>query len=265
MTQDQDFYIPERGAAAYFERGWADHIDPEDVTFAFAPYPPQLLPGDHSARAAELLASALGDISPETLLEIGASVGRTFYEVARRVPTLRRALLVEPSENLRGVYSRVFDAPQPQTHGMLLGNGLRQTVPLDATSIQDHVAHIERELLPETFAELAERAPQADVVVCLNVVDQVHDPWALLALLARATAPGGHLLVSCTYQWQARFLKTGAPPPSNLRHAFASGWTCAQEAELFFQGRVNERFWKTFLSHTLVMRRDLPTSGPPSA
>jgi len=99
---ERDFYIDQRWLAAYFEKDWLDQVLAQDrgLKFEFPPFPEGLLYSRYHEDFAELLRQAIGPARPARLLEVGSSLGRTFYEVCRRMPELREATLVEPSQNL---------------------------------------------------------------------------------------------------------------------------------------------------------------------
>ena len=254
----RDFYVEEKGAAAYFEREWADLIVASGAEFGFA-YPrfePQRIACDHSARVMELLARGLhaAGARPARVLEVGASVGRGAYELVRAVPSVEHLVMLEPSENLRKLCHGVLTNTGARRYPVLRGAGLGQ-VEFDSEQVARAMAHVNWELRGDSFEQAGDVDPPPDLVICMNVIDQVRDPWALVSFLWRAVPPGGFLLISCTYLWRTRYLSARMPPPSNLRDAFLLGWELIEEGEVMFHGRERERAWRSYLSHTLLLRR----------
>ncbi len=194
--------------------------------FAFAPFDLHLLHDDYHRRFVELIAPAADAFAPRRVLEIGSSTGRTFYELARRWPALEHVTLVEPSRNLRGIFTKIFDAPPPVPHvPVVKGLGQVVEVRMDTTAIRATCAPIARRTYGVPFAELPPDLGEFDLVICSNVIDQ----WPRAAAVARAAAPGdrapgGRLAHSCTYQWQAKHRGLPAAPIRHLDEVMPDRW-----------------------------------------
>ncbi|MGZ3723422.1 MAG: hypothetical protein ACXVA9_10855, partial [Bdellovibrionales bacterium] len=129
--EDKDFYLDERNLAAYFEKDWADFFD--YCKFTFAAFDKNLLYCDYHERFVELIQTRLtkAAMQPRELLEIGSALGRTFFEVCRKIPSIENAVLVEPSRNLNSGFTRIFSGETPARISILNGNVETQEVPLN--------------------------------------------------------------------------------------------------------------------------------------
>ena len=256
----RDFYLNERSTAAYFEKDWYDHITrPESATkFAFAPFAPALLYCPYHEQLITLLQNSLKDHArpPKRLLEIGSSLGRTFYEICRRVPSVQTARMFEPSQNLWRTFNTIFTWPEPVRLTGLKGNNDLHAIDFPAAAaIRQACAHVGWTCENEPFETAAIGSESYDLVVCSNVIDQCHNPEGLAQRLQVATAPGGLLVLSCTYQWQNRYTGNAAKPIRDIQDLFGAEWKLRTEANIPFEFRVNERYWMKFLSHACVFER----------
>lgn len=257
---EDDFYLDQLARAAYVEKDWFDLILKSGAArpgrFAFAPFDLTELYDGYHQRFTELLAHASIDLAPRRALEIGSSTGRMFYEICRRWPALEHATLVEPSKNLRDAYALIFDGPASAPYvPVFKGLGQVAEVRLDTTTIRAAVAHVDRRVIGQPFADVPDDLGQFDLVVCANVIDQCHEPLRLVDLAIRSTAPGGRVAISCTYQWQCKYRGLPTRPIRHLDELFPEPWRLVAEGNLPFQLRVNERHWMRFLSHVCVFER----------
>lgn len=245
----KDFYLNDRSLAAYVEKDWFDHVlrteGERRPRFEYPYFDPRRLYSDYHER----FVSLIPDEKPRRMLEIGSSLGRTLYECALRFPTLERATLVEPSANLAGTFREIFEGDAPLR--VLKGNSGFTDVTLDRAPIRAACARVAVDLKTTPFQDLAPPRPDYDLVICSNVIDQCPDTEALIAHLTRSLAPGGVLALSCTYQWQDKYLGNASPRIRNLAdHLFPR--PLLAEDNIPFHVRVNERHWLTFLSHACV-------------
>lgn len=251
----KDFYLNERALASYIEKDWADHFVDRDSgvrnSFSFAPFDPSRLYCEYHEKLTEFVAGEsqrLG-VGPTRVLEIGSSLGRTFYELSCRLPSLQSALLVEPSQNLFDGFQKIFSGQGTETFVTLKGNVDTQPRQIATDSIQAACVHIEWTCVPSTFQSLNLNGETFDLVVCSNVIDQCHEPLALIQFLKNSTSKGGLLLLSCTYQWQEKYIGNAGHQIQNIKDQFSGDWRLVNETNIPFYFRVYERYWMYFLSH----------------
>lgn len=252
---EKDFYLNDRGLAAYFEKDWGDHARPS--AFHFAPFNPAHLYSPYHEQSMKLLLGAMESVGarPTKMLEIGASLGRNFFEVCSVVDTLRAATLVEPSKLLYEGQRRIFEGEVKCVFNTLVGLGDFAAVVLDTSPIRATCAEVRVTALNCSFQEL-ELKEEFDLVVCSNVIDQCKDHFELVNLLKERTAPGGILLLSCTYQWQSKYIGNAVREITNINDVFADGgWRWLAEDHIPFHVRANERHWLSFLAHASVFQK----------
>src|SRR5688500_17202221 len=125
---EPDFYTDRRGLAGYFEKEWFDHVVAQGnlppTLFEFPPFELSRLYCDSHEKVADFLAHALRDLvaPPTRLLEVGSALGRGLYEIYQRIPSLRSATLVEPSQNLANAFESLFRCDRVRSYPMLWGN-----------------------------------------------------------------------------------------------------------------------------------------------
>ena len=269
-----DFYLGNRRwLASYFEKEWFDHVLAQDAVpsslFEFVPFDPALLYCDSHERVADFLCHTLTDIgvAPQRLLDIGPALGRGFYEIYQRTPSLQSATLVEPSEMLSTTFESLFRSRETCLYPTLWGNKEMVEVAFDSTQLQDSVRGVSISLINSSHEELEEDLGFFNLVTCFNVMDNCQEPLALVERLKRHTAPDGILALSCSYQWSKKYLGTTTErvdkllepatemPTMNINELFSDGWTHLNESNIEFKVRRNERHWVRFLSHVSVFRR----------
>jgi SAM-dependent methyltransferase len=253
----KDFYLNERTLAAYLEKDWFDQIllsDPYKPAFMFAPFGAQTLYCDYHERLVEFLALALqkANAQPRSLLEVGASLGRTFFEVCKRIKSVESATLIEPSQNLFSTFSQIFEGDKVARLSILKGNLEMAEVSLDTSSIRAACSAVQVSRLNTSFQKIDPDLGKFDLVICSNVIDQCQDHLQLAEFLRTSTAPGGVLLLSCTYQWSDKYIGNAPVLIKDINDLFNARWNFLGEINLPFQVRVYERHWMTFLSHTVA-------------
>ena len=55
------------------------------------------------------------------MLEVGSSLGRTFFEVCKRIQSMQSATLIEPSQNLFTTFDKIFAGAEAATVSILKG------------------------------------------------------------------------------------------------------------------------------------------------
>jgi SAM-dependent methyltransferase len=256
----KDFYLNERALAGYLEKDWFDHIlasNPHKPFFEFPAFEPHTLYSNYHERLIEFLATALRkeNSAPQRMLEVGSSLGRTFFEVCNRIPSVKIATLAEPSQNLFSLFGKIFTGESPAAASILKGNLETQEVPLNTRPIQAACSNVKISSLNLPFQELPQDLGKFDLVICSNVIDQCQDHLQLAEFLQAATAPGGTLLLSCTYQWSDKYIGNAPVVVKDINELFSAQWKLLGEANLPFQIRVYERYWMTFLSHAVLYQR----------
>lgn len=252
----KDFYLNDRALSAYLEKDWADQFS---VQFTFAPFDPIDLYSDYHERLIDFLVTELkkNEIAPKSMFEVGSALGRTYYECCRKIDSLSSATLVEPSENLSSSFNKIFSGEESKTFTILKGNIQTQEVSFNTKPIQAACARVQMQSICTPFQKLPAGMTPADLVVCSNVMDQCHNHLELIDLLKKATATGGVLLLSCTYQWQEKYIGNAVEQIQDINGLFGGGgWTFLNQTNIPFRVRVYERYWMTFLSHVVAYRRD---------
>ena len=204
---DPDFYADRRRLAEYFEKEWFDHVLAKGCLppslFEFPPFDPARLYCESHEKAAEFLSGTLRSVgvAPTRLLEVGSALGRGFYELCRRTPSVRSATLVEPSQNFARTFDSLFRSHESRLYPVLWGNTGLVDVTFDSTHLRDTCRHVVISVINAPHDQLGDDLGLFDPVLCFNVLDQCHAPLSLVDRLKRHTAPGGVLALSCTYQW----------------------------------------------------------------
>jgi hypothetical protein len=254
----RDFYLARAGLAAHFEKEWGDLLlTSQTINFNFAPFEPKFLSlGDSLLVSKSILEIAeKSSWQPASVLEIGPGLGRTFYEVLKESSSIKKAQLVEPSEYLATGLKELFKGDSLCSFPLIFGNEYLSEVEVNPGSIRDPFKKIDLEIINKPFEKVLQDLVSADLVLCLNVVDQCKHPKALLDLVKAKTNVNGFLIVSCTFLWQKKYPWSKGAPFKNLRSQFGGNWEVVREDNLPFSIRVNERFWYTFLSQVLYLRR----------
>lgn len=256
----KDFYLEPRGLASYFEKEWFDlYLEQANavVDFEFSEFNPKYLYSSFNEKVARTLVTLMNEkkIQPQRYVEIGPGLGRTFYEIAKETPSIKEAILVEPSENLTKALEKIFLHGQLSPYLILKGNGGLTEIKFDSSKITSNCSHIIKTLLQKTFEEARHELEQSSLLVCLNVLDQCQAPFDLLDLIKSKTARGGILATSCTFQWQKEYLGSESVPFNDLRSQFDENWEILAEINEPFHVRISERCWYTFLPQILILKK----------
>ena len=253
-----DFYLSQTGLAAHFEKEWADLLlNSKNTHFEFVPFELKHLSQGDSVLVAKTLLEIIkkDSIKPESYLEIGPGLGRAFYEIVKETPSLHKGQLVEPSKHLATTLKNLFLVKSASVFPVIFGNEYLSEVSIDPVQVREPFQNFDLEIINGQFNEETNKLEMSDLVLCLNVIDQCKNPKELLDLVKAKTSPNGILAISCTYQWRKNFLGINKPPFKNLRSQFGEEWEVLKEEELPFSIRINERFWYTFLSQVLYLKR----------
>lgn len=256
---EKDFYLDERWLAAYFEKDWSDHLvkNSKDklIHFEYPEFDPKLLYSNYHQEFIQFLNTEIKKfgIEPESILEIGSSLGRTFYELCLTQTSLKMADLVEPSQLLASSFTKIFKGVQNSTFPILVGNSKLQNIEFMSQDIRSACAFVDFRVINSAFQEI--KPKPYDLVICSNVIDQCHEPLALVDFLKNSTGQGGLLAMSCTYQWNDKYIEPLKQNIANVADLFGQDWILLAEKDIEFKCRRSERHWVTFLSHALVFRK----------
>jgi len=257
-----DFYIDEKWLAAYFEKDWFDQVIQSpahpSVQLEYPSFDLQDLYSDYHEKMVLVLKQELGKISaePKSMLEVGSALGRTYYEVCKRIDSLQVATLVEPSKNLLSLFHKIFRDGGEQSFPVQKGNNGLSSLQMNTDPIKQACAKVDVSTYNEPFTNLPKDLKPSDLVICSNVIDQCHNPRDLVQFIQDQTAPAGVLVLSCTYQWNPKYENATTSEIKNINDLFGKGWTYLNETNLSFKVRRSERFWMQFLSQVSIFQKD---------
>lgn len=256
---EKDFYLERRGLASYFEKEWSDLLFKNSLSpleFVFSRFDPSILYCDFNQKVSSIVCNGLNKvkIKPKCLLEVGPALGRTFYEVVSATPTIKKAFLIEPSQNLFSALNQLFNLGGTHSYPVLKGNEELAELNFNSDELKARCSHVKTSFLNLPFDQAGNEVEKSELVICLNVIDQCHSPLALIEFLKEKTSPGGILVLGCTYQWQKKYLGSDMVPFTDIKECFNDHWKLLEETNLPFSCRGNERFWQTFLSHVVILQ-----------
>ena len=220
--------------SVYMDAHWGDRADPPDG-FALQPIIDRIADLPHVADTAEL----------------GCSAGRILAELARRsdhvigvelqFATLRRARHLLAGESLP--YNR-----------RMVGRHYTSAVARGITSPNVQLVAsdaLDPPLVPAMY----------DRVVALNLLDSVHAPTTLLAVLDGLCAPGGEVILSSPFTWQTAVVDDSAHFGDSDPASALERWFTEKAYDLLDQGDVpwvlrrESRSATTYRTHYLRVRK----------
>lgn len=258
--EKNDFYVDKQWLASYFEKDWMDKLIEQNadknLKFHFPRFNSSNLYSSYHERFVSLIRLASDKVSgkPTSVLEIGSSLGRTYFEIAKSFSSVEKAVLVEPSENLESTFKNIFLSEKLNQFPTLSKYKNIEYVSFDTSKIRNCCAHINLEVLNKKYVELSQLG-HFDLVVCSNVIDQCESPNSLVQIIKDKVSPNGLLAISCTYQWNDKYFKSNDEQITDIKDLFENEWLLLGEDEIEFRCRRNERHWLTFLSHTIVLQK----------
>jgi len=193
-------------------------------------------------------------VQPASYFEIGPGVGRVFYEVARRHGALQRAHLIEPTGPLRQLLQTLFQTPDLHALPHLSAAGGVVMLNCSTLALHDQISHVDITLEPTT-AGSTKFNDKVDLTVCLNVLDQVVSPAAIITLCDSVTRPLGILAISSTGQWQRDKVRCWDEVRCDIEAYFGPRWRKLDIADLEYKVRRNERHAWSFISQTLILQK----------
>jgi SAM-dependent methyltransferase/uncharacterized protein YbaR (Trm112 family) len=224
----------------YLDAHWGDHAEP----------PPD---GPGSVFGVAELAARVAERSRERVanaVELGCSTGRIVAELAAGADhvvgldlhfgALRRARRLLAGERL--AYNRRITGRHYAT-----AHATGRTAPNADLVCGDA---LDPPFLPRVFQR----------VVALNMLDSVHDPRTLLAVVDGLCAPGGEILLSSPYSWQSSIVPEhhrlgAADPASAVRATLRDGYAIEEEAELSWTLRRDARSAAVYRTHYIRARK----------
>lgn len=103
---------------------------------------------------AELALKEIG-AAPHSLLEIGSSLGRTYYELTTRFPSIELADLIEPSENLRNAFQCIFQNQVAEFHSIYGNEGFHRKVSVRTNKMNENYQRIKTNLHSTSVEEFS--------------------------------------------------------------------------------------------------------------
>lgn len=256
-----DFYCEERNLGAYFEAEWLEVLraqgDNTPLACASKPVPDAFVISPFYREVSQFIAACCqqADVAPSHYLEVGPALGRVTYETLRRFPQIRQSWLVEPSQRLLSHCQKLLMTPGCHAFPYIQGLNERGSLVIDTTVIASACQHSEITCINAPF-DGKTLTVQADLTVCLNVLDQCQSPLTIMDALKQSTRSGGVLVVSNTYQWQKKHLLDAEDAVDDINQYFeATGWDKLNDTDIGYGFRFNERFSKHFISHVVGYRK----------
>lgn len=255
-----DFYIDEKGLAAYFEMQWLDFLRENGVNQPLISksktVPDSFITSEYTRNVSNFITRTLRDenISPTKVLEVGPALGRNCYELVKSFPTIESISVVEPSRRLLSNFRRILIDGDECEFPYIKSIDEIGCFSFDAAAIASSCSHVDFTLLEEPFGrDLV--LDSFGLVTCLNVLDQCESPKSLVDALKTVTAKDGVLFLSCSYQWSKKHLKKGCESVDDINEYFGEGWVKLSEDEHEYRIRFNERYSMLFLSHIVGYKR----------
>jgi len=255
-----DFYIDEKGLAAYFEIHWLDKLREFDITDTLESkskvVPDSFVSSDYSLAVAHFIKQTLKEksISPQNVLEIGPALGRNTYELVQAIPSIDSVTIVEPSQRfLTNLKNILIDGTGCEFSYIRSLNELR-SFRFNTDRITEDCKHVNFNLLGEAF-DLNVVDRKHDLTVCLNVLDQCESPSKIVNALKDATDNTGVVILSCSYQWNKKHLKIQSEALDDINEYFDDKWLKLAEDDHEYRIRINERHSLLFLTHIVAYQR----------
>ncbi|MEJ2765941.1 methyltransferase domain-containing protein [Photobacterium sp. MCCC 1A19761] len=255
-----DFYIDQKGLAAYYEIQWLDKLRLNGVTEQLESksrhVPESFIYSTHTQSVAQFIIEALEaeNIAPNSALEVGPALGRNSFELVTNVPTISSVTVVEPSHRLLSNFKQIIIEGAKCQFPYIKSLNELGYLDFDASSIAKACDHVAFTLIEAPF-EHGLVTKEFDLVTCLNVLDQCESPRAIVDALMDATALNGVLVLSCTYQWSKKHLKNESEAVDDINDYFGVNWEKLSEDEIEYKIRFNERYSLLFLSHVVAYKK----------
>ena len=162
-----------------------------DLRTKFPKFPSEYLYSPYHEKLIEFVQSTLTQfqLRPATYLEIGSSLGRTYYEVCKNLESVSSATLVEPSQNFYQNLEKLLKTDGPHEFPVIVGLKETSKVWFQSEFLRKTCARVKATLLNESFQNATSLKPH-DLVLCSNVIDQCEDPKSLVELSSVAYGSG---------------------------------------------------------------------------
>jgi len=134
-------------------------------------------------------------------LDLGCAVGRSAFEITR---TAQKVIGIDLSQRFISAAQEIQQSGEIQFRRHEEGNAYtsisrRLDPAIDRSRCQFEVGDALR---------LRSDLGTFDFILAANLIDRVHSPKELLAVLRRLLNPGGHLLIASPYTWLSEFTPT---------------------------------------------------------
>jgi len=134
-------------------------------------------------------------------LDLGCAVGRSAFELTR---TAQKVIGIDLSQRFISAAQEIQQSGEIQFRRHEEGNAYtsisrRLDPAIDRSRCQFEVGDALR---------LRSDLGTFDFILAANLIDRVHSPKELLAILRRLLNPGGHLLIASPYTWLSEFTPT---------------------------------------------------------
>lgn len=256
----EDFYLNQRGLASYYEAQWLDHLLEKgligELTSQSKKVPFSFIQSSHCIEVASFIEHAVrkAGIMPKSLLEVGAALGRNFYETTSRLNSIQKATLVEPSNLLLSGLKQILFTPPLAAFNYIYSLDEMKSFEFENQHLVGDCQRLDVEFVDQPFSSGTINTKH-DLVVCLNVLDQCDSPLEMVNALKSATNVGGILVASCTYQWNKKHIQNMDDAVDDINEYFDQNWQRVSEANHEYRIRFNDRFSRLFLSHAVAYIR----------
>lgn len=255
-----DFYIGDKGLAAYFEMQWLDFLRENGVSEPLISksksVPDSFISSEYARNVSKFITRTLtcASTSPSNVLEVGPALGRNCYELVKSFPAIQSITVVEPSRRFLSNFRRILIDGEECQFPYIKSKNEIGCFNFDASSIASNCAHVDFTLIEEPFVCGLVRE-KFSVVICLNVLDQCESPSILVDALKAATSKDGVLFLSCSYQWSKKHLKKESEAIDDINEYFGDHWIKLSEDEHEYRIRFNERYSLLFLTHVVAYKK----------
>ena len=260
MSEKDDFYIDEKGLAAYFEAAWFGKFQALGQVHSLASksktVPDAYIDSPYFRDVSAFIANCCQrqKISPKDLLEVGPALGRVCYETVKAFSSLSKVVLVEPSHRLISGLERLLLNGGKTSFPYIYSLHQLNRISVDTSVIADECEHVNFKLIRSPMTEALVRE-EFDLVYCLNVIDNSSSPSMIVESIKRATKNNGVLVLGCTYQWSKNHLQNLNEAVDDINEYFDASWEKLDEAEFDYKFRYNERYSNLFSSHVVIYKK----------
>jgi len=257
----EDYYVDEKGLAMFFELHWLDKVrelgNHSHLKSKSRHVSDDFIVTRHFEEIAQNMQNVFiqNNFNPQNLLEVGASLGRTSYELIVRNNCLKKVTAVEPSKAFITAYKSILVNGDLIDFPYIKSRKEVESFKFNASGLAQECKGIEFELINQEF-DINTVNEEFDLVVCLNVLDQCPSPTTIVNALKNKVKPGGILCLSCTYQWNKKHLLDFKEAVNDINEYFVeSQWKRLSQFENEYRFRFSERYAHVFFSHLVIYQK----------